>query len=192
MDALFDRFRSFWDGLHERERRMMSVMLVVLGMLVLGLPLGLIVFQNQDLQSENDELRALLDEIEVQRPVLALQEESRKTAETRYKNVTPPLGSYLETEAKKHGLTLFEVTDQPEKTEGSFHRRAVRAGINEVDLTGIINLLSGIVTGSHPVAVDHVQIEHYQSGDQYRLKLGVLTFDRKALKASATKQEAGG
>jgi type II secretory pathway component PulM len=190
MEAFIERLRSFWEGLHERERRLLSGLVLVLGLIVLGLPLGLIVIQNQDLQSENDELRALLTQVEEQRPMLTLQELSRKTAETRYKNVTPPLGSYLESEAKKQGLALSEVTEQPEKTEGAFHRRAVRAAINDVGLTGIINLLSGIVSSPHPVAVDHIQIEHYQSGDKYRFKLGVLTFDRKAAKAAAAKPGA--
>jgi len=198
MDALLDRFRTFWDGLHDRERRMLAVLGIVLGALVLLLPLAIITFQNQALSDESEELRTVLASIEEHRAALALQEDARKTAETRYKNATPPLGSFLETEAGKYQLSLFEVTEQPEKTEGSYHRRAIRAGINEVDLTGIMNLLHGIVTSAHPVAIDHVQIEHPQAGDKYRLKLGVLTFDRKTVKASSTDKspsagkEAGG
>ena len=45
--------------------------------------------------------------------------------------------------------------------------------------------------GAHPVAIDHIQIEHPQSGDKYRLKLGILTFDRKSAKAAAGKAAAG-
>jgi hypothetical protein len=149
----------------------------------------LITWQNQALSEESEELRSAIATIEEHRTALALQEDARKSAETRYKNATPPLGTFLESEAGKHQLSLFEVTEQPEKTEGSYNRRAVRAGINDVDLTGIMNLLSGIVTSAHPVAVDHIQIEHPQSGDKYRLKLGVLTFDRK--KAAAGKAAEG-
>ena len=194
MDALLDRLRTFWDGLNDRERRMLAGLGLVLGMLVLLLPLVLITWQNQALSEESEELRAVLATIEEHRAALALQEDARKSAETRYKNATPPLGTFLETEAGKHQLALFEVTEQPEKTEGSYQRRAVRAGINDVDLTGIMNLLNGIVTSAHPVAIDHIQIEHPQSGDKYRLKLGVLTFDRKKLGASKDKAgtEAGG
>lgn len=187
MNALLDRFRTFWDGLHDRERRMLLALGVVLGGLVLLLPLVLITAQNQGLEEENDELRAVLATIEEHRAALELQEDARKTAETRYKNVTPPLGTFVESEAGKHQLTLSEVTEQPEKTEGSYHRRAVRAGINDVDLTSMMNLLNGIVTSAHPVAIDHIQIEHPQPGDKYRLKLGVLTFDRKGVKAGAAK-----
>jgi hypothetical protein len=196
MDALLDRFRTFWDGLHDRERRMLGGLVVVFGALVLLLPLVIITAQNTEIEDESEQLRAVLANIEEHRAALTLQEDARKTAETRYKNATPPLGSFLEAEAGKYQLSLFEVTEQPEKTEGAYHRRAIRAGINEVDLTGIVNLLHGIVTSAHPVAIDHVQIEHPQSGDKYRLKLGVLTFDRKAVKASedkttTTSKEAG-
>ena len=60
----------------------------------------------------------------------------------------------------------------------------MRASINDVGLTGIVDLLSGIETSPYPVAVDHIQIEHYQPGDSYRVKVGVLTFDKKELKRS--------
>lgn len=198
MNPLLDRLRTFWDGLHNRERRMLGALGIVLGALLLLLPLAIITAQNQDLADESEELRTVIANIEEHRAALALQEDARKTAETRYKNATPPLGSFLEAEAAKYQLSLFEVTEQPEKTEGSYHRRAIRAGINDVDLTGIVNLLHGIVTSAHPVAIDHVQIEHPQPGDKYRLKLGVLTFDRKTLKSSGegkaapSKKEAGG
>ena len=196
MDRLLDRFRTFWDGLHDRERRMLAVLGMVFGVLLLLLPLAIVPAQHQDLAEESEDIRAALANIEEHRAALALQEDARKSAETRYRNVTPPLGSFIETEAGKYQLSLFEVTEQPEKAEGSYHRRAIRAGINEVDLTGIMNLLNGIVTSAHPVAIDHIQIEHPQSGDKYRLKLGVLTFDRKAAKGASkgdtTKKEAGG
>lgn len=195
MDRLLDRFRTFWDGLHDRERRMLAVLGAVLGVLLLLLPLAIVTAQNQEIAEESEGIRAALASIEEHHAALALQEDARKSAETRYRNVTPPLGSFIETEAGKYQLSLFEVTEQPEKAEGNFHRRAIRAGINEVDLTGIMNLLNGIVTSAHPVAIDHIQIEHPQSGDKYRLKLGVLTFDRKSAKAAkndANKKEAGG
>ena len=44
----------------------------------------------------------------------------------------------------------------------------------------MMNLLSGIVASNYPVAIQQVQIEHYQPGDKYHFSLGVVTFDRKA------------
>jgi hypothetical protein len=192
MDAFIERFRGFWGGLSQREQRMMTTLGLVLSLLVLTLPLVLLSLQNGSIEDENQELRDVLGLIAERRASLELLADARRNAEARYKNQTPPLGTYLEAEAKKHGLSLFEVTEQPEKTEGVYHRRAVRAAINDVGLTAIMNLLAGIVTGQHPVAIDHLQIEHFQSGDVYRLRLGVLTYDRKTgASASASKGKGG-
>jgi hypothetical protein len=59
----------------------------------------------------------------------------------------------------------------------------------------LLKLLSGIVSSSYPVAIQHVQVEHYQPGDKYRLSFGVVTFDRKAesekTAAGSAKPESG-
>ena len=144
---------------------------------------------NTELEDDNEQLRGALRLLGEKRAQLMSLAEARRSSETRYTRRTPPLGSFLEEEAKKHGLTIREMTDQPQKTAGNYHRRSVRASINDVGLTGIVDLLSGIEQSPYPVAVDHIQIEHPQSGDKYRLKLGVLTFDRK--KAAAGKAQEG-
>ena len=104
--------------------------------------------------------------------------EAKRKVDAKYKNRTPPLGSFLEAQAKTQGLTLKEVTDQPEKTEGRYHRRSVRASLPGVELTPAVRLMSSIVDSRYPVSIDHLQIEHYQSGDKYNIKLGVLTYDK--------------
>jgi hypothetical protein len=90
---------------------------------------------------------------------------------------------------------LQEVTDQPEKTVGRFLRRSVTVSLPQVGLTAVINLLSSIVESGHPVAIDQIQIDHYQPGDQYGVKLGILTFDKLAAPAAdsvASNSEASG
>jgi hypothetical protein len=135
--------------------------------------------------------RSVLGLIGQRRGQLKALGDARRTAETRYTHRTPPLGSFVEEEAKKHGLTIREVTDQPEKTAGSYHRRSVRASINDVGLTGIVDLLTGIVQSPYPVAIDHIQIEHYHPGDSYRVGIGVLTFDKQTKPAGAEAKLSG-
>jgi hypothetical protein len=50
-----------------------------------------------------------------------------------------------------------------------------------------VQLLSGIIASPYPVAIDHVQIEHFNPGDVYNLKFGVVTFDRQT--STDTKDE---
>jgi hypothetical protein len=182
--ALLERLRETWDGFNERERMLVGGLGALLLVFLLGFPLFWTARQNSEIEERNAELRTVLELIAARRPQLQQLQQTRAEAQQRYKNRTPPLGSFLESEANRHKLQIREVTDQPEKsTGGHYTRRSVTASINEVDLTGIMNLLSGIVNTQYPVAIDHVQIEHYQTGDKYRLKLGVRTFDRKATAA---------
>jgi hypothetical protein len=188
---LLDRLRASWDNLNDRERRMLSVLGGLVLALLLLLPPVLLSLGNNDLQAQNDELRSVLDQLAIQRGRLMRLAEDRKNAEQRYKNKTPPLGSFMESEAKKQGLTLQEVTDQPEKTVGRYLRRSVTVSLPQTGLTPVINLLSSIVESGHPVAIQEIQLDHYQPGDQYNVKLGILTYDKLTETASDAKPSGG-
>jgi hypothetical protein len=179
MTSLLDRLRGAWDDLNDRERRLVSVLGAIAVAFVLGFPLFWTASENADIEAENTKLREVLELMGQRRPQLQLMAEARRTASQRYARPSPPLGSYLEGEAGKQALTIREVTDQPEKTVGNFRRRSVTAAINEAGLTAIVNLLSDVASSAYPVAVESIQLEHYQPGDTYRFKLGIVTFDRK-------------
>lgn len=182
--ALLDRLRSAWENLNDRERRMLLLLgAVAVGLLLLTPPL-MLGLGNSELEAQNQELRSVLDQLSIQHARLAQLSEDRKKAEQRYSNKTPPLGSFMESEAKKQGLTLQEVTDQPEKTIGRYLRRSVTVSLPQVGLTPVISLLSGIVESGHPVAIEQIQIDHFQPGDQYSVKLGILTYDKLATAVS--------
>ena len=191
-NPLFERLRQTWENLNDRERRMLTILGAVFAALLLLLPPVLLVMDNAELEAENAELRTVVEQLDAQRTRLARLTQERQTAEQRYMNKTPPLGSFLESEAKKQGLTLQEVTDQPEKTVGRFLRRSVTVSLPQVALTPLINLLSSIVESGHPVAVDQLQIDHYQPGDQFNVKLGVLTFDKLSAGTAKAAEETGG
>jgi type II secretory pathway component PulM len=192
MNSLFDRLRATWENLNDRERRMLSILGVVLGAVLLIMPPILLVMDNTDLEAQNSELRSVVEQLDLQRNRLAHLAQERRAADAKYLNKTPPLGSFMESEAKKQGLTLQEVTDQPEKTVGKYLRRSVTVALPQVALTPLINLLSSIVESGHPVAVDQLQIDHYQAGDQYNVKMGILTFDKMQGATAANSEESGG
>ncbi|HKP60510.1 MAG TPA: type II secretion system protein GspM [Polyangiales bacterium] len=191
-NPLFERLRTFWENLNDRERRMLSLLGIVFAALLLVFPPVLLIMDNAALEDQNSELRNVVEQLDTQRAKLARIQQERRNAEQRYLNKTPPLGSFLESEAKKQGLTLQEVTDQPEKTVGRFLRRSVTVALPQVALTPLINLLSSIVESGHPVAIDQLSIDHYQPGDQFNVKLGVLTFDKLSAAAAKPEEESGG
>jgi hypothetical protein len=164
--------------LNDRERRMLLLLSGVFVTLLLLVPPIMLTLSNNELQTQNDELRSVLEQLSIQHVRLAQLIEDRKNADARYRNKTPPLGSFMESEAKKQGLTLQEVTDQPEKTVGKYLRRSVSVSLPQVGLTPVISLLSSIIESGHPVAIEQIQIDHFQPGDQYNVRLGILTYDR--------------
>ena len=192
MNSLIERLRASWYNLNDRERRMLSMLGGVVLVLMLLLPPLMLSLSNSDLQNENDELRTVLDQLSKQRGKLMQLAQERKNAEARYLNKTPPLGSFLEAEAKKQGLTLQEVTDQPEKTVGRYHRRSVTVSLPQTGLTPVIQLMSSIVQSGHPVAIQEIQLDHYQPGDSYNVKLGILTYDKAGGASEEDKAKAGG
>lgn len=192
MNNLIERLRASWYNLNDRERRMLSLLGGVVLVLMLLLPPLMLSLSNSDLQSENDELRTVLAELSRQRGKLMRLAQERKNAEARYSNKTPPLGSFLEAEAKKQGLTLQEVTDQPEKTVGHYQRRSVTVSLPQTGLTPVIQLMSSIVQSGHPVAIQEIQLDHYQPGDSYNVRLGILTYDKISAARDEDKNKPGG
>jgi general secretion pathway protein M len=182
--AFLDRIRSSWENLNDRERRMLSLLGGVVLLLLLLLPPLLLTLSNSDMRAQNDQLRSVLEQIAIQRPRLAQLTQDRQNADRKYQNKTPPLGSFLEMEAKKQGLTLQEVTDQPEKAVGHYLRRSVTVSLPQTGLTPVINLMSSLVESGHPVAIQEIQLDHFQPGDQYNVKLGILTYDKQAAAVS--------
>jgi hypothetical protein len=180
MNSILDRLRGSWYNLNDRERRMLTILGGFALLLMLLLPPLMLSLSNSELQTENDELRSVLGQLDKQRGRLLQLAQDRKNAEQRYLNKTPPLGSFMEAEAKKQGLTLQEVTDQPEKTVGRYLRRSLNVSLPQTGLTPVIQLMSSIVQSGHPVAIQEIQLDHYQPGDIYNVKLGILTYDKLA------------
>ena len=179
MHDLLDRVRQAFENMSEREQRLVLLTGVVLGLLITALPLFLMTTANSDLEGENDEMRALIGRLSLDRTKLQRLAKEQERAMARYDQPTPPLGSFIEAAAKRQGLTIREVTEEPEKTIGLYQRRNVRITLPMVGLAEVINLLNDIVTSPHPVAIEQLNFEHHKSGDSYNVKIGVLTYDRK-------------
>ena len=64
MEALLDRMRESWEGLNDRERRMVAALGFLLAVFVLGFPLLWIARENGDIESENEAYREVLAELE--------------------------------------------------------------------------------------------------------------------------------
>jgi len=179
MNDLFDRVRQGFDNMSDREQRLTVAMALTFAVLLTALPLFLMLTANSDLEAENDEMRALIGRLSLERAKLQRLAQAHEGSLRRYDNPTPALGSFVEGEARKQGISIREVTEEPLKTVGLYQRRNVRVTLPSVGLAEVINLLNNIVTSPHPVAIEQVNFEHHKPGDVYNVKVGVLTYDKK-------------
>ncbi|MEM9191099.1 MAG: hypothetical protein AAGF12_18095 [Myxococcota bacterium] len=171
---------SMFEGLNDRERLLVSILGTVLGAVILFLPLWLVWGAISEVEAENAELRTVLRDIGRAGPELAERRAQEEAANRRYDNKAPALGSFLEAKAREAGYDRpLTVTNQPEKNMDDFHRRHVRANLTRVGLRTAVDLITNVENSRYPVAVEQLQIDHHQSGDQYSVQLGVITFDRR-------------
>ncbi len=189
MQNQFEKLRASWDSFTDREKRILAVAGAAIFAALLALPFMLMASANGELEQEIDDIKTLLDDIEQRRERLQLLVAQRRQAEKRYKQKAPQLGGFIESLAREQELTIQEAKDEPEKMVGKFRRRLVQVSIPRVALTPIIRLMAAVESSRYPVAVERLQIEHFQPGDSYNLRLGVLAFDKQS--ADAEKSSEG-
>jgi len=183
---LTDGARRAYENLNERERQLVTALGGVLAVLIVGVPFYLLTTSVSNLEDENQEVRVVLRELGRARGRLEGREAAREAAARRYHTPAPPLGSFLEAKAGLQELTLREVTDQPEKVIGDFRRRELRATLPNVGLRAVVRMLTDIENSPFPVAVNRLQFEHFRSGDQYNVKVGLIAYQTEGATAAAS------
>lgn len=179
--GVFDSVRSALDNLNDRERKLVGLLGAVAAAMIVFLPLWFTASAISDVEDENGEIRGVLRDITLARAELSERRAQREAAERRYDAPAPPLGSFLEAKAQEAGYDRpLEVTDQPEKVANGFTRRHVRASLPGVGLRMVIDMMTEVENSPFPVAIERLQIEHFQAGDRYNVEVGVIAFDRNA------------
>jgi hypothetical protein len=175
-----ESLRTYWENLSERERRLLGVLGAVVLLIGMGLPSYFLWVSIDDLQKENRELVAVLDEVAAARPRLAQRAAERAAAEARYAQRAPALGTFLEAQAERlEGLEISDGTPQPERQEGRFTIRHQRARFQNTGLRSAIMLMAAIKNSQYPVSLERIHIDHVNDGDRYNIQIGVLAFDRQ-------------
>lgn len=180
MGQWLESLREAWEKLSERERTMLSglgagalVMIVLLAMWTSSAA-------NAEVEDERDEIRQVLQDIARASDVLEQRDRERAAIEARFRNTPPPLAAFLENKAKDEGLVASQVVEQPEKDVSGYRRQHVRLQFNSVSLRPIMRFLASIEAENMPLAIERVEIQHYQTGDVYKVQIGVLGFEKKA------------
>jgi hypothetical protein len=190
VDQWVESARGAYENLNERERKLVALLGGLLVATVVLLPLYLMNAAIADLEEENREIVSVLRDLERARPALRQREVERRAALELYQTPAPSLGSFLEQMAAEQGLTVREVTDQPEKELGEYRRRHVRVTLPNVGLAEVVRMMAAIANSPYPVAIERIHIDHFRTGNQFNVQLGVVAFDRRGAGA-AGQAEAG-
>lgn len=169
--------RRAYENLNDRERKLVLALGAVLAVLVVLLPLYLMNSSISSIEDDNRAISDVLREIDHSRTAIVQRQAQRRAAMRLYEHQTPPLGSFLEQKASEQGMTLSEVNDQPQKDLGKYRRRELRATLPNVGLAAVIRMMAAIENSPFPVAIERIHINHYRSGDQYNVQLGVVAYD---------------
>jgi hypothetical protein len=181
-----DRLQQIWVGFNERERRLVGVLGAVVVLLIVFLIFYIPSSAIAALEEDNEEIASVLEEIDRASERLAQRAAEAEAAERRYDVLAPALGSFVEARARENGVTVQQVTSQPEVEEGRFRRRHVRATLPNVSLRNAMHLLSELESSEYPIGLERIHVEHFSRGnDQFNFEIGIITFDRAGAAAAA-------
>lgn len=176
----FDNLRSWSDSLSDRERRLLGTMAAVFGAVLIILPMYLGVASISDVETENEEIVQVLQDIQRSEPRLRQQIAEKKAIDALYRNKAPSLGGFLEERAQQYGVTGLGITDQPNLDLGEYSRRAVRVNLPVVEIRPLIEMLADIENSPYPISIESVQMTGGRMRTGYTVKLGVSAYDREA------------
>lgn len=189
--TLLESARASFDNLSERERRLVVAMAALGTALVVFVPLLLAWTSMNDLESQNERIRAVLEQVRTSGPAIRERLEAKAAQERLFTNAPPPLGTFLESKARESGYASpLQMTEEPERIKDGFRREHTRASFSGVGLAPLLNMLASIKNSPYPLAVERVQIEHFQSGDKYNAEVGVFAYAKEG--AAGTKPDEGG
>lgn len=178
LEALLTNIKRAFGDLSEREQKLVIGMSAIALAMVVILPMYSVGSAVAELEEQNAELSAVIASIESSRKELGRRKAEAELMLSRYEKKAPPLGTFIEQEARKQGLTLQQVVDQPKLAIGDYSRRRVRADLQKVSMLPILELLTSLANTSYPVTLDRLQIDHPQDGDSFNIQLGISAYDR--------------
>ena len=156
---------------------MMGLVFMAIGVVV---PMYVGIASISDIETENEEIALVLQDIQRSEPRLRQQKADRRAIDKLYSRKAPSLGGFLEERAQQFGVSGLGITDQPELDMGEYSRRSVRVSLPVVELRPLIEMLADIENSSYPVAIERIQMTGGRMRTGYTVKLGVNAYDRES------------
>jgi general secretion pathway protein M len=180
-------------GLNPRERRLLSILAVVFGVLfVFGIPVGLASLVHSK-DSDNQELSAALTSVQGARTQVRDRQAKKDAIVSRYEKRAPALAGLIQQLAKKQNLEVTESQDRPEVPHGKrYSERMTNVHLKKAGMLAIAEFLESVEKSGYPLDVSRLNIrKRTGEPDSYDVEVGVSAYDRSEAPAPASSAAAG-
>jgi general secretion pathway protein M len=173
------RIREWFDGLGERERRLVLIFAGVMSLFVLLAVPYLSSLALSSRREEIEELRTAISAVHNARDKVADRQVRRGAIAARYANQAPPLGGFIESAAKSASITIPESQDLSEVKHGKrFVERSTQVRLRKVGMLSLVRMLEKIETSGFPVVVSKLHVrKRGGEPDSYDIEMNVSAFD---------------
>lgn len=173
--------RERFEKLEPRERRLLTILGSILGVvLLLALPIY-VVKTVSDKRAENEQLRTLVDAIYEARAAIGERKAKHDALLARYGRPAPALAGFIEEASRANSISAAESQDRPEAPHGKrYTERMTVVKMHKVGMLALAKMLEKIEQSGFAVVISKLNIKP-RSGeaDSYEVELGVSAFDRK-------------
>lgn len=184
--------REWYDGLAERERKLLLVLGVVFVLFgVLLVPYGTSAMLASK-REHNEALRKSISLVQRSRGRVDEIKARKEAVAKRYDNPAPALAGFIENAARKSGLEIPESQDRADVPHGKkFVERSTVVRLRKVPLLPLVNMLEALENSKHPIVISRLNIRRRgREPDSYDVELGVSAFDRVEKKGKGDKGPA--
>jgi general secretion pathway protein M len=181
------------EQLEPRERQLLGIFgLVFVALVLVLLPLGLTALISAR-QGDNEELRAVIEEIQQSRDAIRKRQAQRDAIVSRYAEPAPPLAPLLARFAAESQIEIPESQDRAIVPHGKkYDERSTKIVLRRVNMLSLVNFMERVAQSNHPLKMSRVNIRKRGTEvDSYDVELILSAWDRKGDKAPKSGAAAG-
>jgi hypothetical protein len=183
--TLQDRF----EALAPRERRMLVVLLGVVGLLmVLAVP-TLVSLLLSDETDTHAQLLEAIQRIEAEGDGVRERQAEREALLARYETPVPALAGFLDKAAQASGVTIPESKDPSPLAHGKkYEERFTSISLRKVGLLGLVKFMERVAGGPDPISITKLNVrKRGVEADAYDVEMTVSAYHRIAPKTKDDK-----
>jgi len=192
-----NRLRLWYEGLSDRERKLVVVFGVVFAATILFLVPFTLYGALSESREHNEALRSAIRVVQASRGRTDVAKEQQDRLDRRYdeKLRAPALAGFIENAARKSELEIPESkdgADVPHGKDKEFVERSTSVRLRKVSLLPLVRMLETIENAGHPIVVSRLNVKKRgREPDSYDVELGVSAFDRVDKKGAKSSSSEG-